>query len=159
VFDTAKTGTSVDLMDLCSKKSELPSTPVELRALASPSSIEAGIQITPRQTFKIDRRLGEERCAEIVARYEAGETAQALADEFGVARSALLSMLRSRSVVVRRGALTDKQIEELGRAYSSGATIASLEADTGIPHGTIQRGLKMAGVEMRPRGFQLKKSL
>lgn len=138
------------MIDLCSNNSVLPRTPVELRTLAD-SEGERTVIARP-QTHKLGQRLGEERCAEIAERYEAGETAQALADEFDVARSALVNLLRSRNIVVRRRALTEKQIKGLRRAYEAGATIAALETETGVPHGTIQRALKSAGVEMRPRG-------
>lgn len=63
-------------------------------------------------------------------------------------------MLRSRNVVVRRKALTEAQISDLAQQYEAGKIIAALEAETSVPHGTIQRALKSAGVEMRPRGFQ-----
>ena len=143
----------VDVIDLCSNNSALPRTPVELRALVTPAG-DGAVKIAQPRTHKLGQRLGEERCAEIAVRYAAGETAQALADEFEIARSALVNMLRSRNVVVRRRALTDEQIERLRHAYEAGATIAALEADSGVPHGTIQRALKGAGVEMRPRGFK-----
>jgi hypothetical protein len=65
-------------------------------------------------------------------------------------------MLRSRNVVVRRKALTEAQISDLAQQCEAGKIIAALEAETSVPHGTIQRALKNAGVEMRPRGFQNK---
>lgn len=143
----------VEVIALCSNNSALPRTPVELRALVASGS-SGGAKIVRPQIHKLGQRLGEERCAEIAQRYEAGETAQVLADEFGVARSSLVSMLRARHVVVRRRALSAQQIGALCSAYETGTTIAALEASTGIPHGSIQRALKSAGVEMRPRGFQ-----
>jgi hypothetical protein len=59
-------------------------------------------------------------------------------------------------VVVRRRSLTDEQASGLAREYTSGKTIAALESETGIPHGTIQRALSNAGVQMRPRGFPVR---
>ena len=91
---------------------------------------------------------------EVIRRYEAGETAQALAEEFKVSKTALLALLRQNNVVVRRRALTDDQIADLAQRYEAGKTIAALEAETGIPHASIQRALKRAGVQLRPRGFQ-----
>lgn len=140
----------VDLVYLCSKKSELRRTPVEMRALlAGPGSDRALPNPVP---YRIGQRLGQERCDEIVRRYESGETARALADEFGVAKSALLNLFRRNNVVVRRRALTDEQVAELARDYQTGKTLSELEAETGVPHGTIQRALKAAGTPMRPRG-------
>jgi hypothetical protein len=60
------------------------------------------------------------------------------------------------SVVVRGRALTDEQVSELAREFTSGKTIAQLETTTDIPHGTIQRALSNAGVQMRPRGFPVR---
>lgn len=51
--------------------------------------------------------------------YEAGESALVLTEEFVVARSALVNLLRSQNVVVRRRALTDEQVSELARAYET----------------------------------------
>ena len=62
-----------------------------------------------------------------------------LADEFGVAKTALLNLFRRNNVVVRRRTLTDHQIADLAREYEAGKTISALESETWIPHGTIQR--------------------
>ena len=67
----------------------------------------------------------------------------------------LVNLLRSQNVVVRKGALTEEQVEQLRRAYEAATTIAALETQTGIPHGTIQRALNAAGAPMRPRGSQV----
>jgi hypothetical protein len=143
----------VDLIDLCNSKSALPLTPVEMRALLDPSSATTRIS-NASQPFKLKQRLGDETCDEIVHRYESGETAQILADEFKVAKSALLVLLRSRSVIMRRRAVTEEQTAHLAEGYARGKTIAALEQETGIAHGSIQRALKAAGVQLRPRGFQ-----
>jgi hypothetical protein len=120
--------------------------------LATPGAEPCGkVEFEP---YSLDRRLGRAGRDAIVHRYEAGETAQALADEFNVSKSALLNLLRRSNVVVRRQALTEEQVHALARAYEAGKTIAALEAETGIPHGTIQRALKLKGVKMRPRGYR-----
>lgn len=123
-----------------------------MRALLDPSDAPKQIR-GAGQPFKLKKRLGAEACDEIVRRYEAGEIAQVLADEFKVSKSGVLVLLRSRNVVMRRLAVSPEQTAQLVDGYKQGKTVAALELETGIAHGSIQRALKAAGVQMRPRGF------
>lgn len=111
----------------------------------------SGVAVKPR-VHHIARRLGIGACAEILQRYAAGETALALANEFGVSKAAVLNLLRENNVVMRRQPPTEEQRALLVRGYESGLTIAQLEEKYGIPHGSIGRVLKAEGVQMRPRG-------
>lgn len=147
----------VDLIDLCSNNSALPRTPEELRALLDPSDAPKPIR-SARQRFKLKKRLGAEACEEIARRYEAGETAQVLADEFKVSKSGVLVLLRSRNVVMRRLAVSSEQTVQLVDGNQQGKTVAALKLEMGIALGSIQRALKVAGVQMRPRGFQSTRS-
>lgn len=100
----------------------------------------------------VARRLGLSACAEILRRYKAGETAQALAEEYGVARNAVLKLLRSGSVVVRRRSPTDGEKRRFVADYEKGATIAEIAKHTGFSFGSVQKALHSAHVLMRPRG-------
>jgi len=62
-----------------------------------------------RRPFNLKQRLGAEACEDIVRRYEAGEIAQVLADEYKVSKSGVLVLLRSRVVVMRRLAVSPEQ--------------------------------------------------
>lgn len=85
-------------------------------------------------------------------RYVNGETAKALADEYGVARNAVLNLLRSSNIVVRRQPPTDEQKRRFVSDYEAGATIAEIAKRTGFSFGTVQKVLHTASVRMRPRG-------
>ena len=81
-------------------------------------------------------------------RYEAGESARAIVTETGVAPSALL---RDRRVVVRPQAVTFDQEEKMAQEYRVGMTMAELEVEHGLSHGTVLRALHRARVEMRAK--------
>lgn len=85
-------------------------------------------------------------------RYTAGETAKALAEEYGVARNAVLNLLRSNNVVVRRQPPSDEQKRRFALEYEAGETIAEIANRTGFSFGSVQKSLYAAGVQMRPRG-------
>jgi len=100
----------------------------------------------------VGRRLGPEACADVLRRYAAGETAQALAAEYGVARNAILNLLRANSVVVRRQPPSDEQKLRFVDAYESGSTISDVAKRTGFSFGSVQKALHASGTPMRPRG-------
>lgn len=101
------------------------------------------------RAHRLEDRLGGEAVAEIVRRYEAGESARRLAEEHQVAPSALVRLLRSRNVVVRKRVVTDDETQELAREYEGGATMADLERKHGLSHGAVFRALHRAEVAMR----------
>ncbi|MFV4913874.1 helix-turn-helix domain-containing protein [Microbacterium lacticum] len=105
----------------------------------------------------MSRRLGAAATAEIIDRYGEGETAKALAEEFGIARNSVLNILRDNSVVVRRQPPSSEQQIRLTREYESGATIAELVTRYGHSYGAIRRVLKDSEIQMRARGGSAKR--
>ncbi len=85
-------------------------------------------------------------------RYVAGETAKALADEFGIARNSVLNLLREHNIVVRRQPPTVDQRVAFVTEYESGASISEIANRHGVAFGTVQKALSTAMVRMRPRG-------
>lgn len=130
---------------------------MELRALKARAEAEASDRTTASpHIHRLTARLGTAICDAICARYEQGETADALATEHGVSRNAILNLLRARAVRVRHGAPTSDQIATAISEYEAGSTIALIAQGLGLSYGAIRRALKLAGVKMRPRGFQPK---
>jgi hypothetical protein len=93
----------VDLIDLYSKNSDGSShTPAQQRSWAAQASGRADVAPAPEhRAHAVRRRLGADACTDITRRYATGETAKALAEEFGVARNSILNLLRENNVVVR----------------------------------------------------------
>jgi hypothetical protein len=103
------------IIDLLSNNSDLTLIPDGLRELAIPQgSREAPSEPMEFQIHRLSARLTAEQISDVLRRYEAGESARALAAEFGVASSALVRLLRERRVVVRRQTVTPEQEELMG---------------------------------------------
>lgn len=144
----------VGLVDLYSKNSD--GTTLTLGQLKSwVVQARSGENVTPipsPQSHAIAGRLGEDACAEIICRYTSGESSQKLATEYGVARNAILNLLRKNNVVVRRRPLTEAQKAAIAKGYEAGSTIAALAKMHKSSHGAVGRALHEAGVTVRPRG-------
>jgi hypothetical protein len=110
------------------------------------------ITSTSRTAYRIDRRLGSERVANIIAAYKAGATASSIATDHGVSQTALVQLLRDAGVPIRRQALTEDQVAQIVDLYEQGASTYEIERATGIPKSTVGRALNHTGVQMRPRG-------
>jgi transposase len=61
--------------------------------------------------------------SELVAKYETGSPAQALADEFGVGISTVLRIVRSQGGAVRGHGVSDETRDEACRLYHSGLSV------------------------------------
>ena len=93
--------------------------------------------------------------SEIVARAEAGESARSLAQELGVANSALTRMVREQGVTIRKSRVSVEDEQAMVSAYEAGHTIAEIENMFRLSHGAVLRALHRSGVTMRakaPRG-------
>lgn len=116
---------------------------------------ESGARVptsTSTTVYRIDRRLGSERVADIIAAYKAGATARSIATDRGVSQTALVQLLRAADIPIRRQALTEEQVTQIVDRYEQGASTYEIERATGIPKSTVGRALNQAGIQMRPRG-------
>ncbi|MFZ1301666.1 MAG: hypothetical protein WAQ27_03805 [Candidatus Microsaccharimonas sp.] len=88
-------------------------------------------------------------------RYGAGETTTALAQEYGVAKSTIIGILRARNVVMRRQPLTTEQVSEAARLYKSGLSLSQVAERLRINQETMRTAILAAGVVLRaPTGAQ-----
>lgn len=71
-------------------------------------------------------RLDEDARANVAARYEAGDTTTQLAKDYGVAKSTIIGILRTKKVVVRRQSLSTEQLSEAARLYESGLSLSQV---------------------------------
>ncbi len=109
------------------------------------------------------REVLESRGAELIAAYEAGETAEALARDAGISSYTLRTYLVARGVAIRSPRRMTRAIlqthgAELAAAYESGATIKDLSVRYAINQAAIRVFLTASGVPLRhdpgkyPRG-------
>lgn len=86
----------------------------------------------------------------MVCRYESGDTTTLLATDYAVVKSTILRVLREACVVVRRQPLTDAQIHEAARLYSSGLSLSQVAEQLKVNQETMRVAIIAAGVTLRP---------
>lgn len=101
------------------------------------------------------RRVSDEQVQEAARRYRAGESAPALATEFGVTTSTLTKYLRNAGVSIeqgekRRRAWSDEQVDEIVALYGEGFSQRMIAERMGT-HQTIISSLLRQRLGHRPR--------
>ena len=100
------------------------------------------------------RFLGYRAVADIVARYEAGETTQQIASRHEISKTRVSTILREKGIVIRRQGLTTEQAREAATLYMAGKSLAWIGAHFGVSYTTVATELRKQGVQLRPRpGF------
>ena len=146
-----------DFTSVYSNHWDLPFTPDELRKLAEVGDRDDGSSAPVLyRAHELSKRLGAEKVSDIVRRARTGESARSLAEELGVAASALVRMLREQGVPIQRRKVSEEEERALARAYEAGNTIAELKKQFKLSHGAVLRALHRAGVEMRAKSPKLK---
>ncbi|MBT9605899.1 hypothetical protein [Microbacterium sp.] len=74
----------------------------------------------------------------------------ALAQAYGVAKSTILGILRTNSVVVRRQPLTPEQVSEAARLYESGLSLSEAAERLSVNQETMRLAIIAAGTNLRP---------
>jgi transposase len=122
----------------------------ELRALLDQLlSGQARPPVAAPHIHNAERRLGEERAAELVVAYTSGKAATAVAADFEVGVSTVLRLVRRAGADVRKQAPSAEEIREAEHLYREGASLARITERLGIPKSTLRRTLIDAGVVMR----------
>lgn len=97
------------------------------------------------------RFLAAEDVADIVQRYEAGETTQRIGNRYSISKTRVATILRERGVTIRRQGLTDEQVGEAAKLYANGRSLAWLGARYHLSHTTVATALRRQGVQLRQR--------
>ena len=103
----------------------------------------------PQPTRLLSVRLDEAAVARLVERYRAGASSRQLANELGINKTSVITMLRTQSVTIRNGRITHEDIEEAKRLYASGRSVAMIGRKLNYSPKTIWNQLTKAGVRMR----------
>lgn len=80
----------------------------------------------------LPQRLGPKKVADIIRRYQEGESARSLAARHKVAPSAITRLLRENNVVVKNRKVTDAEARRMADEYEAGATMRDLEKRHGL---------------------------
>jgi hypothetical protein len=104
---------------------------------------------SPRQN---QRRLGDYEVLEVIGRYQAGETANALARAFDVHRTTIVRHLEASQVPTRYRILSDANLVEGRQLYEQGWSLARLGEHFGVAIRTVLNAFQRAGVPTRPVG-------
>lgn len=86
----------------------------------------------------------------VATRYAAGETSTVLATEYGVAKSTIFNILRTKNVVVRRQPLTSEQVSDAVGLYVAGFSLSQVAKQLQINQETMRVAILAAGTVLRP---------
>lgn len=142
----------VGVVYLCSNNSATPVTPTQLREiLGATGDFVRSVEPRVKRSWN---RLSKEIRTTVAERYAAGETTTALAQEYGVAKSTIIGILRDMSVVMRRQPLTAEQVSEAARLYESGLSLSQVAEQLKVNQETMRVAIISAGVMIRPPAGQ-----
>ncbi|MHB2024881.1 MAG: helix-turn-helix domain-containing protein [Mycobacteriales bacterium] len=112
------------------------------------------IRLFPR-TLPVQRRLGPEEVAALVAAYRQGVPVEELATSFRVNRTTVLWHARRHGIAKRdRRALRLDDVERAAKLYAEGQSAEWVARELQVAASTVRRALKDAGVTVRPKGRQ-----
>jgi len=98
---------------------------------------------------KRPRPLTGDRLAEVIRRYESGETLKKIATDLGVSRTFLSGQLAKAGVQTRQHPMRDDEIRLASHLYRQGNSLASIATRLGYAKATVSRTLRDAGVAIR----------
>ena len=107
-------------------------------------------------TLPVQRRLGPDEVAELVAAYREGVPVEELAESLRVNRTTVLGHVRRQGVPKRdrRRALLGGDLDRAVKLYSEGRSADLVAGELRVAASTVRRALKDAGVSLRPGGRQ-----
>jgi hypothetical protein len=97
-------------------------------------------------------RLADPDRNEVLQRYLAGETANALADAFDVNRATVFAILQRAGIKSRYRILTDHDVVGATTMYEAGQSLASIAKHFGVADRTVLKAFRRVGVPTRARG-------
>ena len=96
------------------------------------------------------RRLTPDVREAIVSRYQAGDSAKALSQDFEISRDGVVRLLRDAGVTTRpQNVVTPQATDQIVQLYAGGLTIRQVVEQVGYSFGTVQRVLNKHGGVMR----------
>lgn len=99
----------------------------------------------PAPVRRVSLRLDEQLVQQLLADYQAGRTGRELAEQYSLARSTVIGLLRQHGVAVRYPRVTAEEAAEMVRLYRTGMRQVDIAARFGRDPGNIWHVLKRAG--------------
>ena len=95
------------------------------------------------------KRLSSETKFELIRRYIAGESAQALSKDLGIHRTTALSVLEVAGVKRRYRVMTDTRIRRAIALYDSGRSLVNIGSILKVNPQTVRNSISKHGVRIR----------
>ena len=100
---------------------------------------------TVRSLRQKQTRLSGDQVGEVVERYQAGETANALAQVFGVHRTTIVRHVEATGALTRYRILSERDVAEGRRLYAQGWSLARPGEHFGVATRTVLNAFQRAG--------------
>lgn len=110
--------------------------------------------VPPIPLRNLRRRLSRKEIAEIVFRYQAGDSTPTLCRDFGLSKGGILQLLRNEGVSMRKQAMTSADAKQAACLYGGGMSITEIVEQIGYSYSTVRKSLHESGVAMRPKGMK-----
>jgi hypothetical protein len=104
--------------------------------------------LAPAPVRRVNLRLDEQLVRQLLAGYQAGRTGRELAEQYGLARSTVIGLLRQHGMAVRYPWVTPEEAAEMVRLYQSGVRQVDIAARFGRDQGNIWHVLNRAGASI-----------
>jgi uncharacterized protein (DUF433 family) len=96
--------------------------------------------------------LADSDRVQVLERYQAGETANALAEAYDVNRATVFAILQRAGIKSRYRILTDRDVGAATMMYEAGQSLASIAKHFGVADRTVLNAFRRVGVPTRARG-------
>jgi uncharacterized protein (DUF433 family) len=103
----------------------------------------------PPKAFRTLRKLKPHEVDELVDQYQAGSSVYQLSDRFGIHRSTVGRLLRSRGIDTTAPALTEDRVREAVQLYADGWSCKKLAKHFNVGAETVRERLHEEGVSLR----------
>ena len=109
--------------------------------LTSDLPVRARTNVHLRKQQRIERRLGPDAIAQLVAEYTAGQSAAALARRYMISKTAVLELVAKAGVIRHRSVMTIEMINTARRLRERSLLYREIGARLGVHKDTVRRAL------------------
>jgi len=95
------------------------------------------------------KQLRGEQLQELVAAYEAGNTMQAVAKQFGITAQTVSNLLKRQGVAIRTRGLSEDDVDKAVHLYAQGLSLSRVAERVNSTAETVRKQLRKRGVQIR----------
>jgi hypothetical protein len=141
----------VELIGRTSNLAHLSNKWSDLRERIAESLPRPPLAYQDKPETRSKRFLNPQNIADIVVRYQAGETTRQIGSRYGISKTRVATVLREQGVAIRRQGLTAEQASEAAKLYVGGKSLAWIGTRFEVSPTTIAATLRRQGIQLRPR--------